>query len=42
MYDADLEARGTPLDVMRLMLQMYDNLAWIICSPEYNGSYTAL
>ena len=42
MYNADLEARGTPLDVMRLKQLMYDHPAWIICSPEYNGSYTAL
>jgi len=42
MYNADLEARGTPLDVMRLKELMHDHPAWIICSPEYNGSYTAL
>jgi chromate reductase len=42
MYNADLEARGTPPDVMRLKQIMYEHPAWIICSPEYNGSYTAL
>ncbi|SFB84000.1 NAD(P)H-dependent FMN reductase [Polaromonas sp. OV174] len=42
MYNADLEARGTPADVMKLKQIMYEHPAWIICSPEYNGSYTAL
>jgi len=42
MYNADLEARGTPADVVRLKQLMYEHPAWIICSPEYNGSYTAL
>lgn len=42
MYNADLEARGTPPDVMKLKKMMYDHPAWIVCSPEYNGSYTAL
>ena len=42
MYNADLEARGTPADVMRLKAIAYDHPAWIICSPEYNGSYTGL
>ena len=42
MYNADLEARGTPPDVMRLKQLMLDHPAWIVCSPEYNGSYTAL
>ena len=42
MYDADLEARGTPPDVMKLKQLMHAHPAWIICSPEYNGSYTAL
>jgi len=42
MYNADLEAKGTPSDVMRLKQLMFDHPAWIICSPEYNGSYTAL
>ena len=42
MYNADLEAQGTPADVIRLKQLMWDHPAWIICSPEYNGSYTAL
>ena len=42
MYNADLEARGTPLDVMKLKQLMFEHPAWIICSPEYNASYSAL
>jgi chromate reductase len=42
MYNADLEARSTPPDVMKLKAIMHAHPAWIICSPEYNGSYTAL
>ena len=42
LYNADLEARGTPADVMRLKRLLFEHPAWIICSPEYNGSYTAL
>jgi chromate reductase, NAD(P)H dehydrogenase (quinone) len=42
MYNADLEAEGTPPDVIRLKQMLFDHPAWIICSPEYNGSYTAL
>lgn len=42
LYNADLEARGTPPDVIRLKESMDAHPAWIICSPEYNGSYTAL
>jgi chromate reductase, NAD(P)H dehydrogenase (quinone) len=42
MYNADLEARGTPTDVMRLKQIGYDHPAWIICTPEYNASYPAL
>jgi NAD(P)H-dependent FMN reductase len=42
MYNADLEAQGTPPDVMRLKALLRAHPAWIICSPEYNGSYTAL
>jgi chromate reductase, NAD(P)H dehydrogenase (quinone) len=42
MYNADLEARGTPPDVIKLKQIMYAHPAWLICSPEYNGSYTAL
>ena len=42
MYNADIEANGTPPDVIKLKQMMVDHPAWIICSPEYNGSYTAL
>jgi NAD(P)H-dependent FMN reductase len=42
MYGADLEAKGTPRDVVRLKEIFYAHPAWLICSPEYNGSYTAL
>ena len=42
LYNADLEARVTPPDVIRLKQMMFDHPAWIICSPEYNGGYTAL
>ncbi|MDP2257343.1 MAG: NAD(P)H-dependent oxidoreductase [Polaromonas sp.] len=42
LYNADLEARGTPPDVMKLKEIMQAHPAWLICSPEYNGSYTAL
>ena len=42
IYDADLEAKGTPRDVVRLKEIFYAHPAWLICSPEYNGSYTGL
>lgn len=42
MYNADLEAAGTPSDVLRLKQLMYEHPAWIICTPEYNASYPAL
>ena len=42
LYNADLEAQGTPPDVIRLKQLMFDHPGWLICSPEYNGSYTAL
>lgn len=42
MYNADLEAQGTPADVIRLKQLMFDHPAWIICTPEYNASYPAL
>jgi NAD(P)H-dependent FMN reductase len=42
MYNADLEAQGTPPDVIHLKQLMFDHPGWLICSPEYNGSYTAL
>jgi NAD(P)H-dependent FMN reductase len=42
LYNADLEAQGTPPDVLRLKTLMYHHPGWIICSPEYNGGMTAL
>lgn len=42
MYNADLEAQGTPPDVMKLKQLFYDHAAWIVCTPEYNASYPAL
>ena len=42
LYNADLEARGTPRDVVRLKEIFFAHPAWIVVSPEYNGSYTGL
>ena len=42
LYNADLEARGTPEAAIRLKALFHAHPAWIICSPEYNASYTAL
>ena len=42
MYNADLEALGTPADVVRLKQLAYEHPAWIICTPEYNASFPAL
>ena len=42
MYNADLEARGTPADVLKLKQITFENPAWFICTPEYNASYPAL
>lgn len=42
LYHADLEAKGTPRDVVRLKEIFHAHPAWVVCSPEYNGSYTAL
>ena len=42
LYNADLEAHGTPADVIRLKDTMDAHPAWIIVSPEYNASYTGL
>lgn len=42
LYNADLEVKGTPPDVIRLKEIMDAHPAWVICSPEYNGSYTGL
>lgn len=42
LYNADLETAGTPADVIRLKRVLDAHPAWVICSPEYNGSYTGL
>lgn len=42
LYNADLEAQGTPEGVLRFKAALHAHPAWIVCSPEYNGSYTAL
>ena len=42
MYNADLEAAGTPRDVLRLKELAHAHPAWILCAPEYNASYPAL
>lgn len=42
IYNGDLEARALPTDVIRLKEMLYAHPAWIICSPEYNGSYSGL
>ena len=42
LYNADLEAQGTPADVIRLKEILSQHPAWIICTPEYNASYPAL
>jgi chromate reductase, NAD(P)H dehydrogenase (quinone) len=42
IYNADLEARGTPANALALKALLHAHPAWLICSPEYNGSYTAL
>ena len=42
MYNADLEAKGTPADVMKLKQLFYEHAAWLVCTPEYNASYPAL
>ncbi|MDE2607229.1 MAG: NAD(P)H-dependent oxidoreductase [Burkholderiales bacterium] len=42
MYNADLEAKGTPADVLKLKQVFHEHPAWLICTPEYNASYPAL
>jgi chromate reductase, NAD(P)H dehydrogenase (quinone) len=42
LYNADLEAQGTPRDVLRLKEICFSHPAWVLVSPEYNGSYTGL
>ena len=42
LYNGDLEARGIPRDAMRLKEIFHAHPAWVVVSPEYNGSYTGL
>ena len=42
LSDGDLEAAGVPESVIRLKQLFRDHPAWIVCTPEYNGSYTPL
>lgn len=42
LYDGDLEAAGVPENVIRLKQIFKDHPAWIVCTPEYNGSFTPL
>lgn len=42
LYNGDLEARGMPPEVLRLKQIFHAHAGWIICTPEYNGSYPAL
>ncbi len=42
IYNADIEAKGTPPDVLKLKSLMHAHAGWVICSPEYNASITAL
>lgn len=42
IYNGDLEAQGTPADVIRFKQALHAHPAWIISTPEYNGGYPAL
>ncbi len=42
LYNADLEAQGTPAGVLRFKEVLHAHPAWIVCTPEYNASYPAL
>jgi NAD(P)H-dependent FMN reductase len=42
LYNADLEAESTPTHLLTLKEALFNHSGWVICSPEYNGSYTAL
>lgn len=42
LYNGDVEAAGTPRDVLRLKEVLHAHPAWVIASPEYNGSYSGL
>ncbi|GAB4041912.1 MAG: NAD(P)H-dependent oxidoreductase [Rubrivivax sp.] len=42
LYNADLEARGTPEASLRLKALFHAHDAFIVCSPEYNAGLPAL
>ncbi|HSV47119.1 MAG TPA: NAD(P)H-dependent oxidoreductase [Ramlibacter sp.] len=42
LYNGDLEARGIPHNAIRLKEIFHAHPAWLVVSPEYNGSYTGL
>jgi chromate reductase len=42
IYHGDLEAEGLPAGVLPLKRLLHAHPAWIISTPEYNGSYPAL
>lgn len=42
LYNADLEARGTPAGALALKALFHEHQGWIICSPEYNASFSGL
>ncbi|MDP3519700.1 MAG: NAD(P)H-dependent oxidoreductase [Hydrogenophaga sp.] len=42
LYSADLDQAGPPPAALALKEIFAMHAAWIICSPEYNGSYTGL
>jgi NAD(P)H-dependent FMN reductase len=42
LYNGDLETRGIPHDAIRLKEIFHAHPAWLVVSPEYNGSYTGL
>lgn len=42
LYNGDIEAAGTPRDAIRLKEVLHAHPAWVIASPEYNGSYSGL
>jgi chromate reductase, NAD(P)H dehydrogenase (quinone) len=42
IYDGDLEAEGTPAEVLAFQELMHKHDALVIASPEFNGSFSAL
>jgi len=42
LYNADLEALGMPVNVVRLKEIFLAHPALLLCTPEYNGSYPPL